>query len=146
MPIDIHMEGQVINTNRENRPKVDGVIIDASRRVHDHLKGKRGRIALVRITPMQAKLEWTKKVLADHQPDLNRNRLYKDPNGIAARRYQGERRKKRWKKFQENRTRGQPADLASNNDKMLFLRTSLSAAQATICTLACTGKIWLKTF
>lgn len=135
MPIDIYMEGQVINTDRENKPKVDGVIIDASRRIRDHLKGRRGRITLVRNTPRQAKLEGTKKVLADHQPELNQNRQFKDPNGIAARLYQGERRKKRRKKFRENRTPGQPADLASNDDKVLFLSTSFSAAHATVCTL-----------
>lgn len=38
------------------------------------------------------------------------------------------------------------ADLASDDDKLLSLRTGLSAAQATISTLVRTGKIGLKSF
>ena len=51
MPIDIYMEGQIINAHRKNRPRVDSVVTDACRRICDCLKGKQGKSGLTKITP-----------------------------------------------------------------------------------------------
>ena len=51
MPIDIYMEGQIINAHRGNRPRVDSVVTDACRRIRDCLKGKWGKSGLTKITP-----------------------------------------------------------------------------------------------
>ena len=100
MPIDIYMEGQIINAHRRNRPKVDSVVTNTCRRICNRLKGKRGKSGLAKITVHQAKLEWSKKILANHQLNPQSNgQQYRDPNSIAIQQYQEKARKKWWEKF-----------------------------------------------
>ena len=88
MPINIYIEGQIINTHRENRPRIKSVVIDACKKICDHLKEKRDKNRLANITPQQAKLEWSKKILANYQPNSWPNRQqHKDPNSIAIQQY-----------------------------------------------------------
>lgn len=120
----------------------DGVVVDACGRSRNHPKGKRGRVGNVKITQRQAKLDWTQKVLEIHRPEpLPNGQQHKDPTSIAARRYQKKTRRRRWERFQNGRTYGQPADYARNDNKVLSIRTGLNVAQATVSTLVFTGKI-----
>jgi hypothetical protein len=147
-PIGIYMEGQIINAHREDKPKVDNVITNACRNIRNKLRKRRGRTKTLGITPRQAKIEWTRKVTQEWTPrPRSEGHPYRDVKKVATRRYQEHKRRTRWETFQRRTNRRQqPADSALCDDKVLRLRTGLSAAEATVATLVRTGKIGLNGF
>lgn len=148
LPIETYMEGQIINAHREDRPKIDSVITNACRNIRNKLRGRRGRTKTLGITPRQAKIEWARKVTQEWIPrPRSEEHPYKDIKKIATRRYQEYKRRTRWETFQcRTNRRQQPADSAPCDNKVLRLRTGLSAAEATVATLVRTGKIGLNGF
>jgi len=57
MLIDIHMKDQVINTHRNDKPKIERIITDTYRRIRRNLRPKKDSIKAEKITPRQAKLQ-----------------------------------------------------------------------------------------
>ena len=95
MLIDIYIKRQIINAHRKDKLRVDSVVIDICRQICDYLKRKEDKNRLANITPQQAKLEWSKKILANHQlnPHLNKQQ-HKNFNSIVIQQYQEKVRKK----------------------------------------------------
>ena len=67
---------------------MNSVVTNAYKRICDRFKRKQGKSKLAKITPQQAKLEWSKKILANYQLNPRPNRQqYRDFNSIVVQRY-----------------------------------------------------------